>query len=258
MSRKQVLLYVVGAPSEDVRAEFGTYIDWFARLFAAHDIDVRFFDGHLEAGVAGHLSQLRGVDGVVITGSAASLTVPEPWMDATSAMVQRAHGEQMPLLGVCFGHQVIGAALGGRVIRNPRGWQLASADIELNEHGRGDPLFAGLDTRFRVNLSHQDIVCETSLASAPQLRVLAGNPKAAIQALAAGPNMRGVQFHPEFSGPITSAYIKSRHAILAADAHSRQADEDHPDLLLAQVCDSPEGEAVLHNFLTHFVAAQRH
>lgn len=253
MTRPQILLYVVGMPSDEVRTRHGTYVDWFGRLFAAHEVDIRVFDGHLEPGVAGHLEQLRDVDGVVITGSAASLTTPEPWMNGTLAVIQRAHADDLPLLGVCFGHQLIGAALGGRVVRNPRGWQLASAEIQLNDEGRRDPLFRELPERFGVNLSHQDIVCETSLPSARELRVLAANPKAAIQALAVGPRMRGVQFHPEFSGAITSAYVHARRAVLIEGAQLTGVAEDHPDHVLSLVRDSPEGERVMHNFVSEFV-----
>lgn len=248
MPRPAVMLYLAGAPSAAVRARFGTYVDWFGRLIAAHEVDMQVFDG-----LGGQMPALDDVDGVVITGSAASLTEPEPWMDTALALVRAAHEARTPLLGVCFGHQLIGAALGGRVVRNPRGWQLATRDVSLTEAGRGDALFAGLPERFPVNLSHQDIVCETSLPEAPRVEVLAGNAKASIQAVAVGPYTRGVQFHPEFSGEVTAAYIEARRALLTEDAVSRDAPEDLPETLLAEVRDSPEGEQVLHNFIAHFV-----
>lgn len=250
MSRRVILLYVVGAPSSSaVRERFGTFSDWFQACLAKHDqVEVRVFDAH-----TGEMPSLAGVHGVIVTGSPSSLVIPEPWMETSLALVRLAHAEEMPLLGVCFGHQLIGQALGGRVIRNPRGWELGSYEIGLTDAGRDDALFAGLPQRFRVNLSHQDIVAEESLAEIPGLRILAGNDKAPIQALAAGPYMRGVQFHPEFSGPVTHAYIESRRELLTEDARQRYAPEDLPERLLAQVQDCPEGEAVLHNFVTHFV-----
>lgn len=254
MSRRVILLYVVGAPSSRaVRERFGTFSDWFQAHLARHDrLDVRVFDAY-----TGQMPSLAGVHGVVVTGSPASLTTPEPWMETALALVRLAHAEQTPLLGVCFGHQLIGQALGGRVIRNARGWQLGSYEIGLSDAGLDDPLFAGLPARFRVNLSHQDIVAEESLVGVPGVRVLAGNAKAPIQAMAVGPRMRGVQFHPEFSGPVTAAYIESRREVLAEDARQRGAPEDLPERLLAQVQDCPEGEAVLHNFVTHFVLPAR-
>jgi GMP synthase (glutamine-hydrolysing) len=251
MPRREILLYVVGAPSSSaVRERFGTFSDWFQACLAKHEeLDVRVFDAR-----TGQMPSLAGVHGVVVTGSPSSLTTPEPWMETALALVRLAHAEQTPFLGVCFGHQLIAEALGGRVTRNPRGWQLGSYEIGLTDIGRDDPLFAGLPARFPVNLSHQDIVAEESLAEVPGVRVLAGNAKAPIQALAVGPYMRGVQFHPEFSGPVTAAYIDARREVLAEDARQRRAPEDLPERLLAQVQDCPAGEAVLHNFVTQFVA----
>jgi GMP synthase (glutamine-hydrolysing) len=267
MPRRVILLYVVGAPSSPaVRERFGTFADWFQALLARHDdLEVRTVDatrGHgpeaLGAGPDGlgggdGLGGIDGLDGVVITGSPASLTAPEPWMEPGLALVRAAHAAQTPLLGVCFGHQLIGAALGGRVIRNPLGWELGSHEIALTDAGRDDPLLAGLPDRFHANFSHQDIVAEDSLAGVPGVRVLAGNGKAAVQALAAGPRVRGVQFHPEFSGAVTAAYIEARREVLAEDARQRQSPEDLPEQLMARVRDCPEGEQVLHNFVRYFV-----
>lgn len=257
MSRRVILLYVVGAPSSPVvRERFGNFADWFRALLAQHDgVEARVFDA-LDA-AAGHLPDLAGVDGIVITGSASSLVTPEPWMGPALSLVRTAQASQLPLLGVCFGHQLIGAAMDGRVIRNPLGWELGSYEIALSDAGRDDPLFAGLPPRFHVNFSHQDIVAEDSIAHVPGLRVLAGNPKAAIQALAVGPRMRGVQFHPEFSGPVTAAYIEARRETLTADAEQRHAADELPDRLLERVRHCPEGEQVLHNFVTYLVPRPR-
>ena len=254
MPRRVILLYVVGAPSSPaVRQRFGDFVDWFQGLLAQHDdLETRVVDATLGP-PDGQAPDLAGVDGIVITGSPASLTAPEPWMDPALALVRTAHAGQTPLLGVCFGHQLIGAALDGRVIRNPRGWALGSYEIALSDAGRDDPLFAGLPARFHVNLSHQDIVDQGSLAHVPGLRVLADNARAAVQALAVGPHTRGVQFHPEFSGPITAAYIEARRETLAEDAMQRDAPEDLPERRLAEVRDCPEGAQVLHNFVTYLV-----
>ena len=74
-----------------------------------------------------------------------------------------------------------------------------------------------------------------------------------MQALAAGPVVRGIQFHPEFNGAVTRAYMQRRHEILAEDAASREAPEDHPDRLLPNTRDTPLAEELFHNFVRHFV-----
>lgn len=247
-----VCLYVTGTPPAPVRDVHGRFEDWFGRLLAAHDVDMRPFDG---TGV--DLPDLAAADAVIITGSPASLTTPEPWMEAAVEMIREVHHRRMPLLGVCFGHQLIGAAFGGQVVRNPRGWEVSSHEVALTEGGRGDPLFDGLPERFAVNMCHEDMVDAETLSPFNGIRVLAGNDKAAVQAVAAGPGIRGVQFHPEFSGPITAAYIQTRWDRLAEDAARRDAPEDAPENLLPRASDCPASEQVLHNFLTHFVLAGR-
>ena len=251
MPRRRICLYVAGWPAESVRQRFGTYVDWFARLIAEHDLEVDVFDG--TRGTGELPARHAELGGIVITGSPASLTAPEPWMEAAIELIRSAYRRRTPLLGVCFGHQLIGAAFGGSVVRNPAGWQLASRAIDLNERGQSDPLFAGLPALLDVNLSHEDIVVGETLAPANGIEILASNAKATVAAVAAGPTIRGIQFHPEFSGEITRTYIQERRHTLARESEQHGAPHDHPDTLLEQVGDSPHGERVFHNFIDHFV-----
>ncbi len=243
-----VCLYLVGDSRGTVRERFGSFTDWFGRLFAEHRVRVRAFDG-----TTGRLPDDRDeVSGYVITGSAASLTEPEPWMDAAVALIREAHATRTPLLGVCFGHQLIGRAFGGSVVRNPAGWQLRTGDVEITDDGRGDPLFSGLPRRIAVNFSHQDVV-DDSVAGRGEVRVLARNVKAGVAAVAVGEHIRGVQFHPEFSGEVTRAYIDSRRQTLVDESEERGVADDHPDRLLAVTRETPDGRRVFHNFLSNFV-----
>jgi GMP synthase (glutamine-hydrolysing) len=74
-----------------------------------------------------------------------------------------------------------------------------------------------------------------------------------VQALAAGPAIRGVQWHPEFSGAIVGAYVETRAEALSADAAAREAPDDHPSRLRARARDTPWGAKVLDNFVERFV-----
>jgi GMP synthase (glutamine-hydrolysing) len=155
---------------------------------------------------------------------------------------------------VCFGHQLIGAAFGGEVVVNPTGWELTTSEVALTDRGRADPLFDGLPDTLAVNSSHRDVVRPDSLAPQNGAEVLAGNAKTPVQAIAAGPHLRGVQFHPEFTGEIIRAYIHARRDVLTRDARDRGISADEPDQLLPHVRDCPLAEQVFHNFLHHFVA----
>ena len=245
----RVCLYVVGAPPDPIRAELGTYEDWFGRLLGAHEVEVVVHDGMTGRPPPGWTD----FDGFIITGSPASMTAPEPWMEAGVELIRGAYGRGIALLGVCFGHQMIGAAFGGSVVENPAGWEISTHAVDVVDEGADDPLLAGLPRRFDVNLSHRDMVDPDTLSPLNGVRVLAGNARTAVQIVAAGPHIRGVQFHPEFDGATTAAYIHNRHDALADDADRRGADHDHPAQLAAGARDCPHSETVFHNFVEHFV-----
>jgi GMP synthase (glutamine-hydrolysing) len=245
VTRPLVCVYLVGEPPPAVRSALGDFEAWFNRLLAPHGVEGRAVDG-ITSG-----ADPRDYAGIAVSGSPASLAEPEPWMDRAVELVTRAGEVGTPLLGVCFGHQLIGVAAGGRVVHSRLGWEIATREIELTEEGRRDPLFAGLPDRFEVNLSHRDVIDPDSLPAGSGLLPLARNPKAALQAVALGDAIRGVQFHPEFDRAAVSAYVAVRRDDLAADAEARGAPEDHPDRLAIR--EAPAARQVFDNWIRHFV-----
>jgi GMP synthase (glutamine-hydrolysing) len=228
-----VLLLQLGEPPEAVRQLHGRFASWYERAYgealAVHD------------GRAGRPPvDPRDFAGILVTGSSASLKRPEPWMDDAADLVLRAAERGVALLGICFGHQLIGRAFGGAVVRNPDGWEIGTADVDVTDEGRADPLFADLPARLRVNLTHEDHV-----EPGGALRVLATNAHTPIQAVAAGDHVRGVQFHPEITGAIMKTYIAARRPVLVGR---------DPDALIAGARDCPDGLAVIRNFRRAFVA----
>ena len=249
MRRRPLLIYLAGSPPEPVAARHGDFARWFRELASARPVDVEVCDG-----VRGERPPTaRELAGIVITGSPASLTAPEPWMEEAIALVRGGFEAGTPVLGVCFGHQVIGAAFGADVIRNPKGWEMGTWEVELCEPGLSDPLFRDLPTRFAANFSHQDIVDADTVSPRNGLRVLAKNTRAEVQAVAAGDAVRGVQFHPEFSDAITRDYIRVRAESLREDARARGALDDEPERLLDRVGDGAHGRLVFERFVDEFV-----
>ena len=226
----KVLLFQLGEAPKSVADIHDDYPAWFSRAW----------DGQLEAfdGRKGNPApNPRDYAGIVITGSPASLTKPEPWMDDAADFVRRAYDAGTPTLGVCFGHQLLGYAFGAKVVRNPQGWEIGTCDVTIDDTSETiDPLFEGLAPRIRVNFTHEDMVEPTSLDGSG-LRNLAKSPRCAVQALAMGDHVRSIQFHPEVSGAICRAYIDARRSLLR-----------DPDALIASATDAPDGEMVLRNF----------
>ncbi|MFB6155523.1 MAG: type 1 glutamine amidotransferase [Haloferacaceae archaeon] len=128
-------------------------------------------------------------DGVVVSGSAASVYWNRDWIDALREWLADAAEADVPTLGVCFGHQLLADALGGRVTSMGE-YELG---YHLVHHDGESPLFAGLDDWFVAFTAHSDEVVE--LPDGATCR--AENPYS-IHAFSRG-SVYGVQFHPEMS-----------------------------------------------------------
>lgn len=183
------------------------------------------------------------VSGFVITGSASSVMERAPWMIGLEAELVEAVATGAPVLGICFGHQILAQALGGRVDRNPRGREIGTVSIERIAP---DPMLAPSPPRFMANMTHVDAVLELP----PDAVVVARSeldPNAAIRFAA---RVWGVQFHPEMDGDVISDYVRARSDVIAGEGLS-------PDVILASTRDAPEGRAVLHRFLSQVADWER-
>ena len=239
----RILLYKTGETDPTLVPHIGDYEKWFSRVLGDDytlEIHCAFEKPH---------HKLSGYDGMVITGSPRSLVEPEPWMDDAAAFLRQADDAGVPVLGVCFGHQLVGHAYGGRVRTNPNGWEVGTVDVELTDEGVRDPLFAGLPRKIFVNQSHRDEVGTLG----PSTRVLAAGSHTPHQAIAVGDHVRGVQFHPEMNAPVIRRIIAHRRLILTDDAARRCRAGYCVDSLIERASDTPDAERVLRNFVDQFV-----
>jgi len=176
--------------------------------------------------------------GVLVTGSASSVTERTPWMLRLESWLREIVAAEAPVLGVCFGHQILASALGGEVRKNANGRRIGSLRVRALD---ADPLLDGLPPSFDVNLSHQDHV-----AVPPRnVRPLITADHDPLHAFAHGPKARAVQFHPEFHADIVKGYLSARRDLLRAEGMD-------PDALTARVVDTPLARQVLKNFVKHF------
>lgn len=236
---RRVLIIQAGSAHPRVRERYGDYTDWFARLIAPRAA-LRVTRPYEEK-----LPDLAGFDGVLMTGSPRTVTAPEPWMDEAGAYLLNA-ARTRPVLGVCFGHQLVARALGGRVERNPRGREAGTVEVSLTEDGARDPLFRGSPGTISVQQTHEDHVPEIPSGAT----LLATNAMSPVQAYAVGDALRCVQFHPEIDAGRSRLLNEVRRELL---------DEQAPGgacAVLGSIRVTPEGERVLQNWLTWFVGAE--
>ena len=178
--------------------------------------------------------------GCAVTGSHDMVTDEAPWMLETMALLRRAADAGFPVLGICFGHQLLAHGLGGEAGYHPEGLEIGTADITLTEAARQDPLFSGLPEVFPGHVTHS----QTALRLPKGATLLATGSHDPHQAFRLGQSVWGVQFHPEFDGPAIREYIARRSDFLKEQGRDVAA-------ILATVRDTPESASLLKRFATH-------
>ena len=133
------------------------------------------------------------VDGVILSGSPRDAWSTDPVNSKLCELILSLRDRGIPFLGVCYGHQILGRALGETVMRHPNGWELGNTEVELTPAGQKSPLLAGLPVRFSVLSSHADIV---STLSDPCELLIRGD-FTVNQGFHWKSQLFGVQFHPE-------------------------------------------------------------
>lgn len=213
---KPVLIIRTGRAPDNIRARHGDFPHWFrlgARLLPQQ---LRIVD--VAAGEA--LPAPREVAGAMITGSAAMVTERATWSERTAGWIRDAMDVELPLFGVCYGHQLMAHALGGRVDYLPGGREIGTQPIELLDGAVSDPLTRDLPATFRAHTTHEQSVLEPP----PGSMVLACSLRDPHQLLRHGPQAISSQFHPEFNADVMRAYIKRKHVDMQREgADPRQA-----------------------------------
>lgn len=186
------------------------------------------------------LPSREGFAGVIVSGSGAMVTERLDWSERTAAWLRDAAHAGLPLLGICYGHQLIAHALGGEVGWNPAGREMGTVELELLPPAADDPLFAGLPSPFAAQATHRQSVLRVPDGSV----VLARSALDPCHAFRWGASAWGVQFHPEFSATHMRGYIHARAGALRAEGLD-------PAAMLRAVHAAPFARRVLRRFVRH-------
>jgi GMP synthase (glutamine-hydrolysing) len=165
--------------------------------------------------------------GFIVTGSASSVTERASWMLRAEAWLREATAMDRPILAICFGHQLLAQALGGVVVRNPRGREIGTVKVRLHDSAESDMLFSELPTHFHANATHVDTVAELP-KNAERLASTELDQNAAFRVRRA----YGVQFHPEIDGELMRGYLHARREVIVAEGLPH-------DSMLTEVQDAP-------------------
>ena len=232
MSNK-VLIIKTGNTIPSLRAENEDFEDWFIRGTGLDSN--RFVCCAVDKGES--LPVIDDVAAAIVTGSPAHVTDLAPWNEIAAVYLRLLHEQQKPILGVCYGHQLLARAFGGMVGFHPKGREIGTIDVELTREAASDLLFDKMPKKFSAQASHQQSV----LSLPDEAVLLAKNSFDAHHAFRLGSSTWGVQFHPEFSAHVMSSYIRERRNDIAKEGLNVEG-------LLARVEATPVSASLLQHF----------
>lgn len=174
----------------DSLASYGTFADLFANLLDA-DNEGYEFERYFVVNEQ-FPSSVNSCDAYLITGSTSDAYADIPWINTLKQLVRDIHASGLPLIGVCFGHQLIAEALGGKVEKYIGGWGVGRYQYKFHQTPNGPRCEQGTLT---LNAFHQDQI--TRLPS--DAEVFASSEFCQYAGIVYGSKTLSVQAHPEFS-----------------------------------------------------------
>ena len=217
-------------------ADFGEYPDMFIALLSQQDPELEFVVYDVEQG--DYPEHIDDVDAYLITGSKTSAYDDKPWIAPLMDFVRELHRRQKKLVGICFGHQLIAQALGGKTEKSPKGW-----GVGLHTH-----CFTAVPAwhdqgalEFDILVSHQDQVMQ----SAPGARVLAGSDFCENAVCQVDDHILTFQGHPEFVPTYLRGIMELRREMIGEPVYSAG---------MASLATEPQGQRVAR-WILDFLAA---
>ena len=195
-----------GHSPEEMLEAHGNYSDRFQALLDGHGFEFETFsvvDGDFPEGI-------QDADGWLITGSKHGAYEDHDWIPPLEELIRDIRDSDKPMVGVCFGHQIIAQALGGKVVKFEGGWSVGRTEYTVD----GKPV--------ALNAWHQDQVVELPEGA----QVVGSSDFCANAMLTYGDSIWTLQPHPEFGSDFINGLIQNRGKGVVPDAQLAQASTD--------------------------------
>lgn len=184
-------ILLCGHAMPEIAERYGDYDYMFSELLSGHGFEFEAYNAvDLE-----FPSDVQAVDGWLLTGSRYGAYDDLPFIAPLEDFIRDAYSAAVPMVGICFGHQLIAQALGGKVVKFGGGWAIGPQKYDFDGTGS-----------ISLNAWHQDQV----VVRPADAKVIASNSFCENAALVYGDRILTIQPHPEFGNPIIRDYVAQR------------------------------------------------
>lgn len=231
----QIGILQTGTVPVDLSDRYPSYEAMFGALLTAADPGFTTRNWNINEAMEIPASPAEA-DGWIITGSRHGVYEDLPWIAPLKTFLQQAHAARAPIVGICFGHQILAEALGGQVVKSDKGWGCGIQHYTVRDRR------AWMDEdkpSLSIQAMHQDQVVQLP----PGAEVIVESPFCPYAGLAYGETAMSVQPHPEFDAGFERALLTTRRGSVIPQAVA--------DAALAAV-DGPTDSAIFGRWMTNF------
>ncbi|ACJ27253.1 Amidotransferase, putative [Shewanella piezotolerans WP3] len=187
--------------TSSLQAKHGNYPMMFMRLFEDFDAEMSFSVYRVIDGI--YPSSMDECDAYITTGSRYSVYDNEAWVRQLKHYIAELYAAKRKFIGICFGHQMMVKALGGKVIKSPKGWGVGVATSQVTQ---STPWMNEAVAAISLVVSHQDQVSELPIDS----QIIATSDFCPFAMIQINEHFLGVQGHPEFSKHYSKDLMNAR------------------------------------------------
>lgn len=241
MSKQKPVVGILecGRFSESMTEDHGAYSQLYANMLSAENhidaaFDYRSFDVHL-----GQYPNLEDADAWLVSGSRHGAYEDHEWIPPLEDHLRAAFAAKQPIIGVCFGHQILAQALGGTVEKFSGGWSMGQVNYTLD-----GPFEGVVHTRANLLAFHQDQVTELP----PGATVVGRTDHCRYAAIRYGQQALSIQPHPEFNDAFVEDLLAERGHLFPIDKVTQARAS------LGKPLDNASVSAVLRDFILQGLA----
>ncbi len=235
--KKKIIILQTGQSIKQARKKYGDFDELFIKGLGIASSQTKVIHVYNNE----NFPNYEEIAGIIITGSPAMVTEGHSWCQKTQQWLKQFVNSSLPILGVCYGHQLLAKVLGGSVQWNSNGREIGQVEVLLTEDAYNDKLFADLvncsNSPIKLQATHQQAV--TYLPE--KVKILGQTQLDAHHCFCYNNHIWGMQFHPEFTPEIIKDYIKLRYDEVKKEGLN-------PDQLIAEVEDVNNGATLLQKF----------